>query len=136
MLSECSPTIGQAARQPSPYQPFWRPATRSDRALGLNETSSRIQVSRYWTAVTEIEAERREVHRRLAVSREASLLAETLDFGEDAAAVWAERPVHWKRAILKLVTERIEIQRGQQIHRVGLYGTEFDRERVKVKFAA
>jgi DNA invertase Pin-like site-specific DNA recombinase len=107
-----------------------------DQALKPPPGVPRMLISRYWTAVTEIEAERREVHRRLAVSREASLLAETLDFGEDAAAVWAERPVHWKRAILKLVTERIEIQRGQQIHRVGLYGTEFDRERVKVKFAA
>jgi two-component system response regulator DevR len=30
---------------PSPYQPFWRPATRPDRTLALNETSSRIQAN-------------------------------------------------------------------------------------------
>ena len=107
-----------------------------DQALKPPPGVPRMSINRYYKAVTEIEVERREVHRRLAVSREASLLAETLAFGEDAAAEWAERPVHWKRAIVKLVTERIEIHRAVQVHRQGLYGTEFDRNRVKIKFAA
>jgi non-heme chloroperoxidase len=32
---------------PSLYQPFWRPATRSDQALFLNKTSSRIRANGY-----------------------------------------------------------------------------------------
>jgi len=107
-----------------------------DRALKPPPGVPRMPINRYYAAVRDVEEERREVHRRLAVSRQASLLAETLDFGEEAAKEWAARPTPWKRAILKLVTERIEIHRGMQIHRQGLYGTEFDPERVKIKFAA
>lgn len=39
----------------------------------------------YWQMVAEVEAEREELQRRLAVTREASLLAETLSF-EDMAS--------------------------------------------------
>jgi hypothetical protein len=37
---------------PSLYQPLWRPATGSDRALALNETSSRIQANRWFCAAS------------------------------------------------------------------------------------
>jgi hypothetical protein len=95
-----------------------------------------MPIDRYYAVVTEIEAERREIHRRMAVSREASLLVETLDFGGQCAELWQDRPITWKRAILRLVTERIEIHRATQHGRPGLHGTEFDPERVKIKFAA
>src|SRR4029450_2016138 len=45
----------------------------------------------YWQMVAEVEAEREELQRRLAVTREASLLVETLSF-EDMASEWAQRP--------------------------------------------
>lgn len=107
-----------------------------DQALKPPPGVPRMSIGRYYAAVAEVEAERREVHRRLAVSREASLLAETLDFGEDAAVEWDARPLAWRRAILKLITKRVELYRAVAVHRQGLYGTEFDRERVKVTFSA
>lgn len=107
-----------------------------DQALKPPRGVLRMPIDRYYAVVTEIEAERREIHRRMAVSREASLLVETLDFGGQGAEVWQDRPITWKRAILRLVTERIEIHRATQHGRPGLHGTEFDPERVKIKFAA
>ena len=76
----------------------------------------------------------------MAVTREATLLAEALSF-EDAAQEWARRPLHWRRTILKLVCESIVVEpRGKLLprddprFRPGFNG--FDPERVRVAFAA
>jgi hypothetical protein len=124
-----------------------REAELSDSLLALDQAlkpppgKPRMPIDRYWALVEEVEEERRQIHRRLAVTREATLLAETLEFGGDAATVWAERDVHWRRSILRLVTERIEIGPGGQERSLrgksGFFaGKTFDPERVRIKFAA
>ena len=99
----------------------------------------RMPLQTYYEQVAVIRAERQELHRRLAVTREAALLAEVLDF-EDAAHEWETRSLHWRRTILKLVTESIVIEpRGKLLpkddprYQPGFNA--FDPERVRVQFA-
>lgn len=98
----------------------------------------RLPLPTYYEQAAIIEQERRELHKRMAVTREAALLAEVLDF-EDAEKEWASRSLHWQRTILKLVTERIVIEpRGKLLprddprFRPGYNG--FDPERVSITF--
>jgi site-specific DNA recombinase len=94
----------------------------------------RMALPVYYEQVSAIEAEREQLHRRLAVTREAALLAEVLTF-KDAAAEWDSRPLHWQRTILKLVTKRIVVEpRGKASPKPGF--NVFDPERIKVDFAA
>lgn len=88
----------------------------------------------YWQMVAEVEAERDELQRRLAVTREASLLVETLSM--NVAAEWAERPQQWRRAILKLCTKSIVVEPVGKLAGVTAKGFRFDPERVRVEFAA
>jgi site-specific DNA recombinase len=99
----------------------------------------RMPLQTYFEQAAIVEAERKELHKRMAVTREAALLAEVLEF-EDAAHEWATRSLHWRRIILKLVTESIVIQpRGKLLakddpnYRPGFNA--FDPERVVVTFA-
>jgi site-specific DNA recombinase len=99
----------------------------------------RMPLQTYYEQAAIIEAERKELHKRMAVTREAALLAEVLSF-EDAAKEWETRSLHWKRQILNLVTESIVIQpRGKLLakedpsYRPGFNA--FDPERVVVTFA-
>jgi site-specific DNA recombinase len=99
----------------------------------------RMPLETYYEQAAIIEAERQELHKRMAVNREAALLAEVLSF-EDAEMEWSTRPLHWQRQILKLVTESIVIEpRGKLLpkddprFRPGFNG--FDPERVKITFA-
>jgi DNA invertase Pin-like site-specific DNA recombinase len=99
----------------------------------------RLPLATYYEQAAIIEAERKELHRRMAVTREAALLAEVLEF-EDAEKEWGTRSLNWRRTILKLVTESIVIQpRGKLLpkddprFRPGFNG--FDPERVSVTFA-
>jgi hypothetical protein len=92
----------------------------------------------YYEQVEIIEAERQELHRRLAVTREAALLDEVLGF-EDAAHEWETRSLHWRRTILRLVTTSIVIEpRGKLLgkddprYQPGFNA--FDPERVQVTF--
>jgi site-specific DNA recombinase len=87
----------------------------------------------YWQMVAEVEAEREELQRRLAVTREASLLVETLSF-EDMASEWTQRPNEWRRAILKLCTKRIVVEPVGKLAGVTPKGFRFDPERVLVEF--
>jgi hypothetical protein len=87
----------------------------------------------YWQMVAEVEAEREELQRRLAVTREASLLVETLSF-EDMASEWAQRPNEWRRAILKLCTKRIVVEPVGKLAGVTPKGFRFDPERVRIEF--
>jgi len=105
-------------------------------ALNPPAGKPRMHIDVYWAEVDRIEAEREQLSRRLAVTREAALLAETLS-EEWAPETWASKPVEWKRAIISLVTERIEVSpelRGPVGS--GVFGNRFDPERVKIKFAA
>jgi site-specific DNA recombinase len=99
----------------------------------------RLPLETYYEQAAIIEAERQELHKRMAVTREAALLAEVLSF-EDAAKEWESRSLHWQRSILKLITESIVIEpRGKLLpkddprFRPGFNG--FDPERVRVTFA-
>lgn len=87
----------------------------------------------YWQMVAEVEAEREELQRRLAVTREASLLVETLSF-EDMASEWAQRPNEWRRVILKLCTKRIVVEPVGKLAGVTPKGFRFDPERVRIEF--
>jgi DNA invertase Pin-like site-specific DNA recombinase len=94
----------------------------------------RMPLPVYYEQVSAIETEREQLHRRLAVTREAGMLAEALTFS-DAAKEWDSRPLHWQRAILKLVTKRIVVEpRGKASPRPGF--NVFDPERIRVEFAA
>ena len=100
----------------------------------------RLKLETYYEQVAVIEAERQELHRRMAVNREAALLAEVLQF-EDAEQEWASRSLHWRRTILNLVTESIVIEpRGKLLPKddPGFQPgfNAFDPERVRVEFAA
>jgi site-specific DNA recombinase len=99
----------------------------------------RLPLATYYEQAAVIEAERQELHRRMAVTREAALLAEVLNF-EDAAKEWEARPLNWRRNILKLVTKSIVIEpRGKLLakddprYQPGFNA--FDPERVTVVFA-
>jgi hypothetical protein len=93
----------------------------------------KVPLKLYWQMVAEVEAEREEVQRRLAVTREASLLVETLSF-EDMASEWAQRPNEWRRAILKLCTKRIVVEPVGKLAGVTPKGFRFDPERVRIEF--
>jgi hypothetical protein len=93
----------------------------------------------YYELAAEIEAERQENHRRLVVTREAALLNEVRQF-EDAAHEWQARSLHWRRTILKLLTESIVIEpRGKLLakddprYQPGFNA--FDPERIRITFA-
>jgi site-specific DNA recombinase len=96
----------------------------------------RLKEDRYYTLLGEIEAEQDELNRRLAVTREATLLTETM--GVDwTPELWGEQDLAWRRAILKLVTLCITLHKAtKRGTRSGLYGSEFDPERVRVEFAS
>jgi hypothetical protein len=97
----------------------------------------RMPLPVYYEQMSVIEAEREQLHRRLAVTRQAAMLAEVLTF-ENAAREWDNRPLHWQRAILKLVTKRIVVEpRGKGGGPRDAAGRSlFDAERIKVDFAA
>jgi site-specific DNA recombinase len=94
-----------------------------------------LPADRYWTRRAQIEAEQDELNRRLAVTREAALLTETM--GADwTLELWGEQDLAWRRSILKLVTLSITLHKApKRGTRSGLYGSEFDPERVRVTFA-
>jgi site-specific DNA recombinase len=95
----------------------------------------RLPTERYWSLRAEIEEEEEELLRRMAVNREAGDLKEALDFGDDAAEVWAERGVNYQRRMLKLIVKRIEVRPGRVIRTKGKSGNSFDPERVSITFA-
>jgi hypothetical protein len=109
------------------------------RALNPPPGVPRMDMETYYEQVAAIEAERQEIHRRLVVTREAAALNEVLDF-EDAAHKWETCSLHWRRTILKIVTESIVIEprgkplaKGDPNYRPGFNA--FDPTRVKVVLA-
>jgi len=94
----------------------------------------RLPEDRYWTQSEAILRERESITRRLAVTREASLLAETLGV-EWTPEAWQEAPIEWRRSILRLAVKEMTLEpRGQGKGRAG--PAVFDPERVHVEFAS
>jgi hypothetical protein len=95
----------------------------------------RLPTERYWELRAEIEREQEQLQRRRVVSREAeplrAALKQTWTLDE-----WRAKPVEFRRAIIRLVTERIEVmptlQRGAP---KGHYGAVHNPDRIKVKLA-
>jgi len=95
----------------------------------------RLPRERYWELRTKIDQEQERLQRTRVVAREAEPLKAAAK-RKWTLESWRAAPMEWRRTILALVTERIEIHRGPAIHRHKLNGTRFDPERVKIKFAA
>jgi hypothetical protein len=97
----------------------------------------RLPAERYWELRAEIEQEQGQLERRRSISRDAQPLKEALTVEEWTVQDWQARPVEWRRAIIKLVAERIEVRptlrRGAP---KGHLGAVHNPERVKVKLAA
>ena len=88
----------------------------------------------YYGLVAEVQAERQENHRRLAVTREAGMLSELLEV-KDLETEWHGRSVHWRRAMLKLVTLSIVIEpRGKGPSGQRAHLRTFDPSRIKMQF--
>ena len=116
-LAESKLTLDQARYYPPPGKP-------------------RITDDRYYALLEQIESEERELSRSTAVGREASVLIEALDFGAQAAEVWAERAIEWRRRILKLICKRVEVTPFRGLYVKGKRGgSSFDPERVSITFA-
>lgn len=95
----------------------------------------RLPRERYWELRTQIEEEQEQLQRRRVMNREAEPLRVALknSWTEES---WQARPLEWRRAIIRLVTERIEVRRPTVVARRGRVGGQFDPERVRIKFAA
>jgi DNA invertase Pin-like site-specific DNA recombinase len=97
---------------------------------------NRLPTGRYWELRTEIEREQEALQRRRIVNRDAQPLREALG-QEWTVQKWQSRPLEWRRAVLRLVAERIEVtpvpQRGAA---KGHIGAVHNPDRIKVKLAA
>ena len=95
----------------------------------------RLPTERYWALRTEIEREQEQLQRRRIVNRDAQPLREALRH-EWTVEEWGSRPLEWRRAVIRLVVERIEVtptsQRGAA---KGHLGAVHNPNRVKVKLA-
>jgi site-specific DNA recombinase len=77
---------------------------------------------------------RRELDMRQAISSESGLLTEALGFGERASEEWENRSVEWRRKILTLISECIEVTPFRGLYGKGKNGgSALDPERVRVK---
>jgi site-specific DNA recombinase len=95
----------------------------------------RLPTERYWELRAEIEREQEQLQRRRVVSRDAQPLREALQ-REWTVQKWEAQPVEWRRVLIRLVAERIEImptaRRGAPR---GHLGAIHDPDRIKVKLA-
>lgn len=96
----------------------------------------RLPAERYWELREEIEREQETIQRRRVVNREAVPLREALT-QEWTVQEWRSRSLEWRRAVIGIVAERIEVapvvRRGAA---KGHLGATHDPDRVKVKLAA
>jgi hypothetical protein len=95
----------------------------------------RLSIERYWELRTEIEREQEALQRRRIVNRDAQPLREALQQGWTVQE-WGSKPLEWRRAVIRLVAERIEVMPVLQ-HGApkGHLGGVHDPERIKVKMA-
>jgi DNA invertase Pin-like site-specific DNA recombinase len=68
----------------------------------------RLPTERYWELRTEIEQEQETLQQRRIVNRDAQPLREALQ-QEWTVQEWGSRPLEWRRAVIRLVVERIEV---------------------------
>jgi hypothetical protein len=95
----------------------------------------KLPTERYWELLTEIEREQETLQRRRVVNRDALPLREALH-QEWTVEEWGSRPLEWRRAVIRLVVERIEVaptpQRGAT---KGHLGSVHNPDRIRVKLA-
>jgi len=98
---------------------------------------TRLDTERYWDLKAEIEREQEQLDRRRVVNRDAQPLREAL--GQSwTVQEWEERLLEWRRAVIKLVVERIEVApvpKREQGAVKGHLGAVHDPDRIKVKMA-
>jgi hypothetical protein len=95
----------------------------------------RLPIEHYWQLRTEIEEEQAQLQRRRVVNRDAQPLREALG-REWTIEDWEAEGMEFRRAIVRLVVERIEVspvaRRGAE---KGHLGAVHDPDRIKVKLA-
>jgi site-specific DNA recombinase len=114
-----------------------------DNKLALEEAAfnppagiNRLPRERYWELRTTIDQEQEQLQRRRVVNREAEPLRAATKQTWTVVS-WREKPLEYRRAILALVIERIEVARvAHGTAKRGMLGGQHDPERVKIKFAA
>jgi len=96
----------------------------------------RLPTQRYWELRTEIAREQERLQRRRIVNRDAQPLREALRH-DWTAEEWRSRPLGWRRAVIRLVVERIEVMRkiGHGGAEKGRIGAVHNPERIRVKLA-
>jgi hypothetical protein len=102
-------------------------------AFNPSQGTRRLPTERYWELRTETEREQETLQRRRFVNRDAHPLREALK--EDwTVEKWGSRPLEWRRAVLRLVVERIEVHRvSQRGAAKGHLGAVHNPDRIKVK---
>jgi site-specific DNA recombinase len=95
----------------------------------------RLDLDRYYDLRDEIEREQEQLQRRRFVNRDAHPLREALRH-DWTVEEWRSRPLEWRRSVLRLVVERIEVvptdQRGAA---KGHLGAVHNPDRIRVKLA-
>jgi Recombinase len=96
----------------------------------------KLPTERYYELRAEIEREQEHIKRRRIVNRDAQPLREALG-QEWTIEEWGSRPLEWRRAVLWLVVERIEVMRkiGHGGAEKGHLGAVHNPDRVRVKLA-
>jgi DNA invertase Pin-like site-specific DNA recombinase len=93
----------------------------------------KLPTERYWEFRAEIEREKETLQRRRIVNRDAQPLREALH-EEWTVEDWRSRPLEWRRAVISLVVERIEVARTTRRGAArGHLGAVHYPDRVKVK---
>jgi site-specific DNA recombinase len=95
----------------------------------------RLPTERYWDLRQEIEAEQETLQRRRVVNRDALPLRKALR-REWTIEAWENEPLEWRRDLIRLVVERIEVSPvGRRGAAKGHLGAVHDPDRIKVKLA-
>jgi DNA invertase Pin-like site-specific DNA recombinase len=119
-----------------------RYAELQDNKVALNRAAfnppqgvKRLPPEQYYELLAEIEREQGQLQRRRAVNRDAQPLKDALG-QEWTVETWQAEPVEWRRSIIKLVCERIEVtpvaHRGAAKGRIGAV---HNPDRIRVKLA-
>jgi hypothetical protein len=95
----------------------------------------RLPPPRYYELLEEIEREQGQLQRRRVVNRDAQPLKEALGH-EWTVEDWEAQAMEYRRAIVRLVVERIEVSPvGRRGAEKGHLGAVHNRDRVRVKLA-
>jgi hypothetical protein len=94
-----------------------------------------LPLDHYWPLRDEIEAEQTQLQRRRVVNRDAQPLREALG-QEWTIEKWESEPLEWRRGVIRLVCERIEV--SPVAHRgavKGHLGAVHNPDRIRIKMA-